>query len=77
MLEVGCLASLAWVYPEVATLRLRAPDRQGEEGEDQQPGHWRHVGDGDRQSRQTDPTLPDTQRHCYLCTLIRKDYAVI
>ena len=77
MLEVGCLASLAWVYPEVAAIRLRAPDSQGEEGDEQQPGHWRHGGDGDRQSRQTDPILPDTQRLCYLRTLIRKDYAVI
>ena len=34
------------------------------------------VGDGtDRVARLT--LLPDTQRHCYLCTLIRKDYGVI
>ena len=59
MLEVGCLASLAWVYPEVAALRLQVPDRQGEEGEEQQPERRHGGGRGQTES----PDWPYTSRH--------------
>ena len=63
MLEVGCLASLAWVYPEVAALRLRAPDRQGEEGEEQQPGRWHYGGDRGQTESPDWPYTSYTSRH--------------